>query len=111
MAGQLRQTVLFLVTKLVGEIGVAPELLARRIEAAAELLADSAEAAMLRVHPDDVALLEGKLPKAVFAIGDAAIVRGGFVLESASTIVEDNPELWLEQLAQAIERVAVPPAC
>jgi flagellar assembly protein FliH len=30
------------------------------------------------------------------------------VLESASTIVEDGPELWLEQLAQAIDRVAVP---
>ena len=70
--------------------------------------ADSAESAMLRVHPDDVALLEGKLPRSVFAVGDAAVTRGSFVLESASTIVEDGPELWLEQLAQAIDRVAVP---
>jgi len=36
------------------------------------------------------------------------VERGGFVLESASTIVEDGPELWLEQMAQAIERVAMP---
>ena len=108
MARQLRQTVLFLVSKLVGEIGIAPDIMAHRIDAAAEMLADEAESALLRVHPDDVALLDGKLPRSVFAVGDAAVPRGGFVLESASTIIEDGPELWLEQLAQAIDRVAVP---
>ena len=110
MARQLRQTVLFLVAKIVGETGVAPDILAGRVEAATDLLADAAESAMLRVHPDDVALLEGRLPATVFAVGDAAVARGGFVLESASTIVEDGPELWLDQLAAAIDRVAVPPA-
>lgn len=110
VARQLRQTVLFLVAKIVGENGVAPDILVGRIEAATELLADAAESAMLRVSPDDMPLLEGRLPATVFAVGDAAVARGSFVLESASTIVEDGPELWLAQLAQAIERVAVPPA-
>ncbi|MEO5867411.1 MAG: FliH/SctL family protein [Sphingomonas sp.] len=108
IARQLRQTVLFLTGKLVGEVGVAPALFAARIDVAADLLADAAESAMLRVHPDDIAMLDGALPKTVFAVGDAAVARGSFVLESASTIVEDGPELWLEQLAQAIERIAVP---
>jgi len=108
IARQLRQTVLFLVARLVGEAGVSADLLAGRIEAAADMLADSAESALLRVHPDDVPLLEGKLPRAVFAAGDANVARGSFVLESASTIVEDGPELWLEQLAQTIDRIAVP---
>lgn len=108
IARQLRQTVLFLVSRLVGEIGVAPGLLGERIDSAIEMLADSAESTLLRVHPDDVALLADKLPTTVFAVGDAALARGSFVLESASTIVEDSPELWLEQLSQAIERVAVP---
>lgn len=110
VALQLRQTVLFLVAKIVGETGVAPDVLARRVEAATELLSDAAESAMLRVHPDDVALLEGRLPATVFAVGDAAVTRGSFVMESASSIVEDGPELWLDQLAAAIEQVAVPPA-
>lgn len=110
VARHLRETVLLLVTKIVGETGVAPDILAGRVEAATELLADAAESAMLRVHPDDVALLEGRLPATVFAVGDTAIARGSFVLEAASTIVEDGPELWLDQLTQAIERVAVPPA-
>ncbi|MES2420431.1 MAG: FliH/SctL family protein [Pseudomonadota bacterium] len=108
VAAQLRQTVLFLVSKLVGEVGIAPDVLAGRIETAADLLSDSAESALLRVHPDDVALLEGRLPKTIFAAGDPGVARGSFVLESASTIVEDGPELWLDQLAQAIDRVPVP---
>ena len=108
VARQLRQTVLFLVGKIVGERGVEPAMLAGRVEAATELLADGAESAMLRVHPDDVALLEGRLPATVFAVGDANVARGSFVMEAASTIVEDGPDLWLDQLAQAIDRVAVP---
>ena len=108
IAQRLRQTVLYLVAQMIGEVGVLPDRLAKRIETATDMLSDAAESVMLHVHPDDVALLEGKLPKTIFAVGDAAVARGGFVLESASTIVEDGPELWLEQLSQAIERVAMP---
>jgi len=110
MARQLRQTVLLLVGRLVGDVGIAPELLAARIQSAVDILADSAESALLRLHPDDVALVAGRLPKTLFPVGDAAIARGSFVLESASTIVEDGPDHWLRQLAAAIDRVAVP-AC
>ncbi len=72
MAGQLRQTVLHLVAKLVGEAGVAPDVLTARIAAAIDLLADSAESALLRLHPDDVPLVEGKLPATIFPVGDPA---------------------------------------
>lgn len=109
-ARQLRQTVLLLVTRLVGETGVSADLLTKRIEAATDALADSAESALLRLHPDDVALVDGRLPKTLFAVGDPNVARGSFVLESASTIVEDGPDQWLDQLSQAIEKVA-PPTC
>lgn len=108
IARQLRQTVLHLVTGIVGELGVSTDLLAGRVEAAAELLADASESAMLRVHPEDVALLDGRLPTTIFAVGDANVARGAFVLEAASTIVEDGPELWLQQLTAALDKVAVP---
>ena len=108
IAAQLRQTVLLLVGKLVGEVGVSPELLAGRIGQAADHLADAAESALLRVHPDDVALLEARLPANLFAVGDPNVARGSFVLESASTVVEDGPALWLEQLAGVVDKVAVP---
>ncbi|MEI9850215.1 MAG: FliH/SctL family protein [Sphingomonas sp.] len=111
MAAQLRQTVLHLVARMVGEVGVAPDVLGRRIGAAVKMLADSAESALLRLHPDDVPLVEGRLPPSVFPVGDPHVARGGFVIESASTIVEDGPGLWLEQLAAAIDRVPIPPPC
>ncbi|RZM10904.1 MAG: flagellar biosynthesis protein FliH, partial [Sphingomonas sp.] len=108
MAAQLRQTVLLLVTRIVGDVGVAADRLAARVDVAADLLSDAAESAMLRVHPDDVALLDGRLPATIFPIGDASVSRGSFVLESASTVVEDGPALWMEQLAAAIDRVPLP---
>ncbi len=111
MADRLRHTVMTLVRQLVGEIGVSANHLSERIDAAAELLADGAESAILRMHAADLPLVEGKLPKAVFAIADPAVERGGFVLESASTVVEDGPSLWLDQLGAAIDRVPVPPSC
>ena len=108
LAERLRATVLHLVTRIVGEVGIAADVLAARVSAATDCLADAAESAMLRVHPDDVALLEGRLPTTVFAVGDASLTRGSFVLESASTVVEDGPEAWLEQLASAIDKVPHP---
>lgn len=107
VARKLRQTIMLMVNRLVGDIGVSADLLTRRIEAAVDLLADSTEAAVLRVNPDDAPLLDGKLPASLHALGDAMIDRGSFVLEAASTIVEEGPELWLEQLAQVIDQVAV----
>lgn len=108
IAAQLRQTVLLLVTRIVGDVGVAGDRLAQRIGVAADMLADSAESAMLRVHPDDLPLLQGRLPSTIFPVGDAGLSRGGFVMESASTVIEDGPALWLEQLASAIDRVPLP---
>ncbi|MFS0772244.1 flagellar biosynthesis protein FliH [Sphingomonas sp. 1P08PE] len=108
MATQLRQTVLLLVTRIVGDVGVAAERLAARIDVATGMLADAAESALLRVHPDDVALLDGRLPATIFPVGDVTLDRGSFVLESASTVVEDGPAMWLEQLAAAIDLVPLP---
>jgi flagellar assembly protein FliH len=108
MAARLRQTVLTLVRQIVGEVGVSANHLVERIDAAADLLADGAESAILRMHEADMPLVEGKLPKAVFAVADAHVERGGFILESASTVVEDGPSLWLEQLGAVIETVQVP---
>lgn len=107
-AAQLRQTVLHLVSGLIDQVGISGDLLARRVEAASDLLADQSESAILRVHPDDVALLDGRLPDTIFSVGDASLGRGSFVLEAASTIVEDGPDLWLEQLTSTLEKVAVP---
>ena len=108
LAGHLRQTVLHLVRQMVGEAEIDADLLVRRVALAAGMLADDAESAVLRLNPEDMKLVEARLPDNIFAAGDAAVERGHFVLESAATIVEDGPEFWLDQLAQAIDRAALP---
>jgi flagellar assembly protein FliH len=108
LAGRLRQTVLFLVSRLVGEVGVSAELLAERIAAAAALLADSAELATVRLNPEDLALVDGHLPACAQGAADPAIERGGFRIETRTTAIEDGPSAWLAQLAAALERTALP---
>jgi flagellar assembly protein FliH len=108
LAGHLRQTVMQLVRRMVGEAEIDADLLGRRVKLAAGMLADDAESAVLRLHPEDMKLVDGRLPDTIFAAGDASVERGHFVLESSATIVEDGPGLWLDQLAQAIDRAALP---
>ncbi|WP_298853366.1 FliH/SctL family protein [uncultured Sphingomonas sp.] len=110
LARRLRQTVLYLVGRLVGESGVSADLLTGRIEAAVALLADSSEAAKLRLHPDDLKLVEGQLPDRTVAIADKGMERGGFSIETRTTVIEDGPTAWLTQLAAAIDRTALPDA-
>jgi len=108
LADRLRQTVMFLVGKLLGEAGVSPELLAQRIDSAIALLADTAEAATLRLHPEDLALVEGHVPANVAAVADPTMERGGFRIDTRTTAIEDGPGAWLNQLAAALDRAALP---
>ena len=108
LAAHLRATVLLLVTKMVGEAGVDADLLTRRVASAARIIGDDIESALLRLNPDDMPLVEGKLPENIFAVADPNVARGQFVLESAATIVEDGPDQWLEQLAKVIDRTGLP---
>lgn len=108
LAGRLRETVMLLVSRLIGEAGVAPDLLAQRVASAAALLADSAEAAVVRLHPEDLALVEGHVPAGVQASADTGIERGGFRIETRTTTIEDGPKAWVAQLAAALDRTALP---
>jgi flagellar assembly protein FliH len=110
LAARLRQTVLFLVTRLIGETGVPAELLTARIDAAAALLADNSEAAALKLNPQDVALVEGHVPPRLAVVADEAIERGGFRIETRATSIEDGPATWIAQLAAALDRAALPDA-
>lgn len=110
LAARLRQTVLLLVTRIVGETGISPDLLAGRVAAAAQLLADSTEPARVRLNPEDIKLLEGRLPDRVTAVADPSVEPGALRVETRTTIVEDGPSAWLAQLAAAIDKTALPEA-
>lgn len=104
LASRLRETVVHLVTRVVGETGVSPELLNQRITAAVDLLADHTEVAQLRLNPADVLLVEGHQPARVTLVPDVSIGRGGFRVETRATTIEDGPKAWLDQLSAALDR-------
>ena len=110
LAMRLRQTVMALVTRLVGEAGVSAEMLSKRIDTAIKLIADSAELAQLRLNPADLVLIEGHQPAHVTLVGDETVGRGGFRIETRSTSIEDGPDAWLAQLSAALDRAALPDA-
>lgn len=110
LAARLRQTVLYLVTRLVGETGVSTDLLSARIEAAVQLLADTTEPVALRLNPEDHALVQGRFGGRIAASADPGLERGGFRIETRSTLIEDGPSAWLTQLAAAIDRAPLPDA-
>lgn len=111
LAERLRHAVLALVTRLVGEAGVSAELLQQRIAAAIDLITDGTDRASVRLHPADMALVRDALPPGISPVADPAMARGSFAIESPATVVEDGPELWLEQLGDALDRVALPTGC
>lgn len=110
LATRLRQTVLLLVTRMIGDVGVSAEHLTGRIDAAIALLADSSEAASLKLNPQDLPLIESHIPARVAPVADASIERGGFRIETRTTSIEDGPGAWLNQLTAALDRAALPDA-
>lgn len=110
LAARLRQTVLHLVTRLVGDVGLSPPLLEARIAAAVALIADSTEIGTIRLNPEDLKLLEGRLPERLAAVADPSVEPGGIRVETRTTVIEESPSQWLHQLAAAIDKTALPDA-
>jgi len=110
LARSLREVVLALACRVVDEAGISADRLAKRIDAVVALIADQVDRAVLRLNPDDIALLDGKLGAAIAVSADPGIERGGFAIEAPATVIEDGPSLWAEQLAHALDQVAVPDA-
>jgi len=108
LAPVLQKTVLALVGRLVGDAGIAPDLIAARIDTAIAMLADATEPATVHLNPADHALVAAMLPNGVAVVADAEIERGAFRLETPSTLIDDGPALWLEQLSGRLDRMMLP---
>lgn len=102
----LRQRLTATVTALC-EAALAPlaldgDALARRVARAAALLARADDQAVLRLHPDDLALLGARLPAGLPVEPDPALERGALRLEGAAGGIEDGPAQWRRALAEAL---------
>lgn len=102
LAGALRETVEALCHALIAEAALDPAALARRAETAARMLARAEDERTFRLHPEDLALLGGKLPADWTVLPDPGLERGALRIETAAGGVEDGPGQWRQAVAEAL---------
>lgn len=101
-AEKLRETVIALCASVLETAAIDPDFLSRRIDAALALLRRSTDGRVLRLHPDDLAMVAGRLPANLEARADPALGHGALRLETAAGGVEDGPAQWCEAIAAAV---------
>lgn len=102
LEARLRDTVLALCTPLFGEYAIDPDALAARVRAAAAMLARAADDRVIRLHPEDLALLAARLPEDWHFEPDSSLERGALRIEGAAGGVEDGPGTWVRALSEAL---------
>lgn len=105
LANLLAETVSRLVRQIVGEVSIDAAALAERVQDIAALIEEDGAATRLRLHPDDIARLDGftaPLPM----VGDATLQPGTIVAEGAGGWIEDGPAIRMERLKQALDAMA-----
>ena len=108
LAMLLAETVERLVHQIMGEVTIDKATLHARALGAAELIGEESGRLRLRLHPEDLALLEGmELPAP--AVADPHLMRGTVMLETDEGWIEDGPEARLEKLRAALDRMGLAP--
>lgn len=98
----LSAAVLRIVTKIVGEVPVDAELLARRVDAVAAFIEEGQGRQRLHVNPEDIALLHGR-EFGLELTPDPAIGRGSVRLDTAEGWIEDGPDVQLSRLKALLD--------
>ena len=78
--------------------------LARRIQTAVGMLARADDERVIRLHPDDIALISPKMSADWQILADPALDRGGLRIESVNGGVEDGPAVWRRAIAEALHQ-------
>lgn len=102
LEARLRETVLALCAPLLADFAADPVALARRVETAAAMLARAADERVIRLHPEDLALVGARLPEDWHFEPDPALERGALRIEGAAGGVEDGPTGWQRALTEAL---------
>lgn len=101
---RLRETVEALCEAAIAPASLDPDGLARRVEVAAAMLARAQDERVIRLHPEDLALVAARLPEDWHFIPDATLTRGAVRVEGASGGVEDGPDQWRLAIAEALRQ-------
>ena len=107
LAALLAATVKRLVAQVVGETEIDAATLAERAQAVAAMIAEETSPKRLRLHPTDLARL-GEANIAVEMVADPMLAPGTIMLDTGAGWVEDGPNVRLEKLRNALDRMGAP---
>lgn len=101
---RLRDTVAALCEEAIAPLALDEEALLRRIQTAVAMLARADDERVLRLHPEDIALISDKMSADWRIVPDASLERGGLRVESTNGGVEDGPAVWRRAIAEALHQ-------
>jgi flagellar assembly protein FliH len=99
---RLRETILVLCEQAVAPLAIDPQGLSDRIRKALTMLRRAEDERILRLNPQDQAMLSGQLPADLKIEADATLERGEIRVETPEGGVEDGPQQWRRILAEAL---------
>lgn len=101
LAALIAETVLRLVTEIVGAVEIDHETLLKRAKRAAALISDTDAARTMWVHPDDVEVLQDSgLSLSIMA--DPAADRGSIRIDCSPGWIEHGTSLYLDALRSGL---------
>jgi flagellar assembly protein FliH len=98
---RLRSTVMALCEEAIMPHAIDAEGLAARIARAAAMLHRAQDERRVLIHPDDLPLVQTRLPADLALEVDASVERGGLRIETADGGIEDGPAQWRRILSEA----------
>lgn len=98
---RLRLTVLTLCEDAILPLALDQDGLVARIGKATAMLQRAQDERRVLLHPDDLALVEGRLPADLVAVADPSVERGGLRIETEDGGIEDGPSQWRRILEEA----------
>jgi len=107
LAAVLAETVTRFVRQIVGEVKIDPTTLRERAETLADLVNAECGPARLRLHPDDIAMLDG-VDLGVPLAPDHHLASGSIILETGEGWIEDGPQVRLTRLRAQLDAMGLP---
>lgn len=101
---RLQATVRALCEDAVLPLALDIDNLARRVEAAAALLQRKTDERIIRLNPNDHALVLPLVDPQLKLLADPAVERGGLRIDTDDGGVEDGPTQWRQAIAEAISQ-------
>jgi flagellar assembly protein FliH len=101
---RLRECVLGLCESVIAPAAIDPDALAKRVTIAAAMFARATDERIIRLHPEDLALVHARLPEEWHCEPDSGLERGSVRVETQGGGVEDGPAQWRMAFDEALRQ-------